>query len=261
MSDLRDTARTAMKREKEVKNMRKKLVVGICDRNKTEVVRVRDEFCRCMAVLGEPEAELHLFCNGRELYESSRTCFYDLIFVDLVLPEMDGMELARLLGMNHRGLRIVFVSAQEDRVFDTYECMPLWFVRKNRLSEDMPRAVNKYFQVTAPIHYKLRTKEGFRYRNVVLGDILYIECSGHTLTVQLTDRAAYHVYGSLKPVEEELSGYGFLRIHKNYLVNLQYVREVGNRTLMLYNGTELDLGINRKKVIIEAVEKYQKRMG
>ncbi len=241
--------------------MGKKLVVGICDGDETEVVRVRDEFCRCMAALGEPEAEMHLFCDGRSLYESCRTCSYDLVFMDLVLPEMDGIELARLLGMDNRDLRIIFVSAHEDRVFDTYECMPLWFVRKKRLSADMDRAIKKYFQVTAPIHFKLRTKEGFRHRNVVLGNILYIECSGHTLTVRLTDGTSYHVYGSLKPMEEELSGYGFLRIHKNYLANLQYVREVGSRTLLLCNGMELDFGSNKKKVIIEAVEKYQKRMG
>lgn len=248
-------------KEKEVQKMGKKLVVGICDGDKTEVVRVKDEFCRCIAALGEPEAEMHLFCNGRKLYESSHTRSYDLVFMDLTLPEIDGMELARLLNMGNQELRIVFVSAQEDRVFDTYECMPLWFVRKNLLSEDMFRAINKYFQVTAPMHFKLRTKEGFRYRNVPLGNILYIECSGHTLTVQLTDGASYHVYGSLKPVEEELSGYEFLRIHKNYLANLQYVKEVGSRTLLLYNGMEIDFGTNRKKVIIEAVEKYQKRMG
>lgn len=240
--------------------MGKKLVVGICDGEEAEAVRVRDEFCRCMAALGEPEAEMHLFCNGRNLYESRCTCSYYLVFTDLDLPEIDGMELAGLLGMHNRELRIIFVSAQEERVFDTYECMPLWFVRKSQLSADMSRAVNKYFQVTAFMHFNLRTKDGSRHRNVALGNILYLECSGHTVTVRLTDGTSYHVYGSLKSLEQELAGYGFLRIHKNYLVNLQYVREAGNRSLLLCNGMELYFGANKKKLIIEAVEKYQKRM-
>lgn len=80
------------------------------------------------------------------------------------------------------------------------------------------------------------------------------------MTVQLTDGTSYHVYGSLKPLEQELDGYGFLRIHKNYLLNLQYVREVGNKSLLLCNGMELCFGSNKKKLIIEAVETYQKRM-
>lgn len=69
------------------------------------------------------------------------------------------------------------------------------------------------------------------------------------------------MHGTLKFYEEEWSSYGFLRTHKNYLVNVKYIMEVGARTIRLSNDIELDMGKNRRKKIAELVKQEKERTG
>ena len=92
---------------------------------------------------------------------------------------------------------------------------------------------------------------------VYINEVLYIEGSGHTLFMKLLNKECHQLYGSLKPLEERFSSHGFVRIHKNYLVNAKYVKEIGRRTVFLADGTELDIGKNRRKKIIELVKSSQ----
>ena len=73
--------------------------------------------------------------------------------------------------------------------------------------------------------------------------VLYIECRGHTLFIYTKNEECHKIYGSLKSLEEKLLVYGFIRIHKNFLVNARCVKEIGNRTVCLLDGMELDLSL------------------
>ena len=75
--------------------------------------------------------------------------------------------------------------------------------------------------------------------------------------IHMRNQSSFQQYGSLKTLEEKWKGYDFIRIHKNYLVNAKYVKEIGRRTVFLADGTELDIGKNRRKKIIELVKSSQ----
>lgn len=59
-------------------------------------------------------------------------------------------------------------------------------------------------------------------------------------------------------MEEELEGCSFLRIHKNYLVNQEYIREVGSREVYLMDGSILEMGRDRKNAVREAMRLYDR---
>lgn len=104
---------------------------------------------------------------------------------------------------------------------------------------------------------RCKDRQGARDLWIYVNEVLYIEGSGHTIFMQMANKECHQLYGSLKSLEERLSPFGFVRIHKNYLVNAKCVKEIGNRTALLWNGTELDIGKNRRKEIRELVEKRQ----
>lgn len=83
------------------------------------------------------------------------------------------------------------------------------------LGRDMYKALQKYIELT--VFKKACCK--LKGDTVYIRDIVYIECSGHLLTIQMRNNKVIKQYGSLKIVEEELSEHNFLRIHKSYLVN------------------------------------------
>ena len=177
------------------------------------------------------------------------------------MPERDGFWLAEQLGIHCPKTRLIFVSSHESWVFDAHEYMPLWFVRKGLLKRDMGRALQKYFQVTARRKISYKIQGGFGKSEVLLRDIMYIECNGHTLTYKMSGGQEYSVYGSLKPVEKELGDYGFFRIHRNYLVNQAYISRIEKQDAVLKNGAVVPLGRDRRKGVRERMMEYGRKHG
>lgn len=237
----------------------KNLEVGICDDSIEDLKRIQSAFKSGAQQLGEEDVILHLYQNGKSLYRDSKKIRFSLVFLDWEMPSQDGFDLARQLYAGNPELKVVFVSNYENMVFDAYEYTPLWFVRKSLLEHDMMKALRKYFDMAAKTQLRYRTRDGFGMREVHLDAILYAECSGHELMIRMKDRTVLQMYGTLKSLEEEWSKYGFIRIHKNYLVNAKYVTVVGGRTVSLADGVELDIGKNRRKAIMELVNSQKGR--
>ena len=235
------------------------LVIGICDDSPEDLKRIQTEFCRSAEKLGEKDISLYLYPDGKSLYNDSQNRDFSLVFLDWEMPGLDGFDLAERLYIKSPTLKVVFVSNYENMVFDAYEYTPLWFVRKSALARDMMKALEKYFNMTAKTQIRYRMKDGFGYRDVHLESIMYAECNKHTIIVYMRDQTSLQTYGTLKSLEEEWTSYGFLRVHKNYLVNVRYIMEVGLRSIRLSDGTELDMGKNKRKRIVELVKQEKER--
>lgn len=235
------------------------LRVGICDDKEEDLERIRQTLQEALQTFHRPvRMHCRLFRDGEQMYQSSREELYHLFFLDIEMPDVDGFKLAERLSMDRPRARLIFVSGHESFVFDSQEYTPFWFVRKGMLEHDMQRALRKYFQVTAMERISYRLQDGLGFCEILLRDILYIECCGHTLTIFKTDGKSLKKYGSLKTMEEELAGHGFLRIHKSCLANQIYIEEVGKREVYLKNGRELEMGRDRRKAVREAMILYER---
>lgn len=239
-----------------------RLRIEICDDKKEDLMQIRNVLCSSMTRFApEIQMEVTLFTEGIKLYECSKRENYDLVFLDIEMPVLDGFELARRLCMEQPQLKLIFVSNHESRVFDSYEYMPLWFIRKRQMNHDMDRALKKYLETTSYCRITYRIREGLSGRDIPVRQILYLEGSGHDVWFHLTDGGEYRLYGSLKAVEKEIEKYGFLRIHKSYLVNQAYIEEIGRLEVRLKNGRRLAMGRDRKKKVEEAVDLYRRERG
>lgn len=238
------------------------LRVAVCDDDRVYLEQIKEEIKEYIGSMpGTVDMQVSLFTDGRRLYEAGQQQPFDLVFLDIEMPERDGFWLAEQLGISCPETRLIFVSSHESWVFDAHEYMPLWFVRKGLLKRDMGRALQKYFQVTARRKISYKIQGGFGAGEVLLRDIMYIECNGHTLTYKMSGGAEYSVYGSLKPVAEELRDYGFLRIHRNYLVNQAYISQIEKQDAVLKNGAVIPMGRDRKKGVGEMMMEYGRKHG
>ena len=238
------------------------LTVGICDDDKDDLKRMEEGVINCLSEMEiRIRREICLYHNGQDLFTEVVSRRFDLVLIDLEMPEWHGFDLAEKLHITSPETRIVFVSSHESLVYPSFEYTPLWFVRKNRMQHDMAQALRKYFMLTVHMEGKYRIKEGYGCREIRIADIHYIECSGHTMTIRTGSGSQYEKYGSLKAEEEELGKHGFIRIHKNYLVNMKYIGEVGQKCVMLKDGTELDMGRERRKAVLEGMSRYGRKHG
>lgn len=232
------------------------LIVGICDDEEAAQLLIEERLRDIMSIVfADTELLIYTFGDGEEFCRAFPQKQFDLVFLDIEMPGWSGFKLAERLRLFHPELHLVFVSSHENCVFDSHEFAPLWFVRKSTLERDLLRAVKKYMSITADKRIRYRIKDGFGIRDILICNIIYFECIGHDIIVR-TPQEIYHTYGSLKQIEEEVKKYGFLRIHRSYLLNLRYISSIENLAVNLLDGSSVAMGKDRKREVREEYQKY-----
>ena len=122
----------------EIKKMDKKiLLIGICDDEKEALNQIAESIKESIREMELPiHTKCRLFLNGEGMYQAIEKDAFDLLFVDIEMPGLNGFQLVKKISMRRKMPCLVFVSAYESFVFDSQEYMPLWFVRKSSLKRD-----------------------------------------------------------------------------------------------------------------------------
>ena len=153
---------------------------------------------------------------------------YDLVFLDMDMPKFDGIEIATFITKQNVDTTIVIVTAHEHYARIGYRYNVYRFVRKNHLKEEVLEPIESYLAEKADIKHTMvfYTTEGL-LKKVYVRNIVYLAALGHNIFMRIFEESddITLVSGkySLNLLEEQLTSFGFLRIHKSYLVNFRYV--------------------------------------
>ncbi len=204
--------------------------------------------------------------HGREALELVATFSPDLLFLDVQMPEMDGLAAARVLAADGRP-GIVFVTAYDQYALQAFEVHAIDYLLKpfdderlatalvrarRRLAEEGDQAAAQRLlgllaslQPATPELSHFLAKLGNRTVLVPLERVDWIEAADNYVRLHTSD-GMHVVRESLKSLEERLTSRGFVRIHRSVLVNLGRVAELrtqpsGDCTVRLSSGGELTL--------------------
>ncbi len=180
---------------------------------------------------------------------------FDIVFMDIELPDLSGMDAAKMLRESDKNVILIFVTNMSNFAVKGYEVDALDFIVKPvayfSFSIKLDRAVKRLGNRRNK-DILISVKEG----NVCLKDfdILYVEIMKHEITWH-TVRQNYRGYGSLKEVEPLLSQKKFVRCNRCYIVNLQYVKQIRDFDVLV--GEEwLAVSHARKKDFLRALNEY-----
>ena len=208
------------------------------------------------AFLKEKNAEYRLFSfsNPLNFLASAKEEKFDLSFLDIDMPEMNGLSVANELATISKYGQIIFLSQREDLVFECLKFHPFGFIRKSKLIDDFSLMMNQFFQTVAN-NESNETKIDFfdktKTYSFKIKDIVYIEGDRNYQKVVLKDKSSQNIRVPLGTLEEKLREYGFLRIHKGYLLNYLYIRSIENEEVYLTTGTSLPMAKKRKEEIMK----------
>jgi DNA-binding LytR/AlgR family response regulator len=169
----------------------------------------------------------------------------DVVFCDIRMPGLSGLELAQVLARFREPPRVVFVTAHEDHAVDAFELDVVDYllkpVRESRLAEAVRRVVDSTTTEPVPTEDSIPVELGGVTRFVRLSEVRYVEAQG--------DYTRLHTPGGnpllrvpLTTLEQEWRDAGFVRIHRSHLVALAHVSEVrsdGGRVTVVVDGEEL----------------------
>lgn len=182
---------------------------------------------------------------------------YDLLFLDICFPgkKMDGISFFRSLKQEDRP-ELVFVSSDSNRVFDTFDVRPFGFIRKSHFMKDLPGVIERFEKMKINKEQGgdiLQIHEGKGYMSVDVDHFVYVECSKNIQTLVMDQGQAQKIYSRMTMLEEQLEKYGFIRIHKGYLVNPRFIKRIDTGRLTLTTGETLPIGRTKQS---ETMAKY-----
>ncbi|GGY61942.1 DNA-binding response regulator [Streptomyces geysiriensis] len=162
----------------------------------------------------------------------------DVVFLDIQMPGLDGLDLARLLTGFARPPLVVFVTAHEDFAVQAFDLKAVDYVlkpvRRERLAEAVRRAVERSGTASSPapripVHEPdpdhITVELGGVTRFVPVDDITHVEAQGDYARLH-TDRGSHLVRIPLSTLEERWRARGFVRIHRRHLVALRHIGEL-----------------------------------
>lgn len=185
---------------------------------------------------------------------------YDIVFMDIKLPLMDGMQCAVSLRRLDENVALVFVTSMGQYAIKGYEVSAIGYMIKPvsyfPLAVLMDKILNK-ISCESTKYIVLSLDDGVR--KILLRDLWFVEVFGHYL-IYHTDGGTYREFGRMKTLEEQLKKYAFFRCNNSYLINLRFVQAVrGNEVTV---GKErVPVSRRRKKELMAAVNNYFKNGG
>lgn len=212
--------------------------IYICD-DEPQILKMMSEKISCYL----PNDKITAFSSGRELMVAVTKVPCDILFLDIDMPQINGMDIAhRLNGSKQRPL-LIFVTNHDELVYESLLYHPFGFIRKSRFSEEIGKILEDCRKELDTRQKRFHFRMAGREVILLLSDILYFEADGNYLKV-CTASEKYRFRSTVAAVESDLAEAGFVRVHKGFLVNLCAVRTVGNEKLELVNGEAIPLGKN-----------------
>ena len=241
--------------EKEKENKKDALKIAYCDDDKTSLNAIAGAV---MSILQQQEipAQAEKYISPLELLDCCQRMQLDLVFLDIEMPGLDGIELGQKLREVTAATEIIYVSHREDCVFNALQVHPFGFVRKSHFLKDIEDVMRSYLTMLdkrrTEKNVVVQTQSG--YLRVPISRVLYFEGGGTYQHMFVADRAEpVRVTSRMQKLEEELTPHGFLRVHKGYLVNFDAIDRFSGDELLLTNG--ISVPISRSKAR-EVKEKY-----
>lgn len=232
----------------------KAITTVICDDNPVTLSYISKYLHRAFQSYNQ-EAIISSHSSSKELEEKiSDGNHYDLYFLDIDMPKLNGIELGRIIREKDPGAVILFVSAKEEYVFDTFQVNAYRFIRKSNFEADINEAIHTYctkMNMLTPEYFLTLQVQNEVYR-IDLNKVLYIESKDKYLDVVTAEETLVIRY-KISDLEKLLQTSHFLRIHKSFLVNCRYIYQIKGRQLFLDNGK--DLPVSRYRVD-EVLQKY-----
>ena len=236
--------------------------LAICDDEK----RIRE---RIAEAVREVSKSIEIECYGDAKGILAAEFDADILFLDIQMPGIDGMQAAKLLRAGGKKTVIVFVTALEEKVWSAFDVGAFHYIvkpfRKKRMMEIIKKAIEQaeeldYIEKILAEKEPARTitvKRGRANTKVILEEIAYAEIYDRRIVLHMKGRDNVEYSGRIADLES-VAGKDFFRVHRSYLINLAYVTSYDAKKVHLLDA---DIPVARGKYpeLVKAYLSYHTR--
>ncbi|MDE7286055.1 MAG: LytTR family DNA-binding domain-containing protein [Lachnospiraceae bacterium] len=234
------------------------LSIAVCD---DEVIERCNMERKVKEILDDMKVSyiIRQFGSGQELLLAVEN--FDIVFLDIIMCELDGMKTAQIFRKRAFDKILIFVSSSREYVFDAYDVEAFYYLLKpvddRKLRRVLEKAVLKMKNCSQ--EFMIVSKERQK-KKLYLDDIYYFEIKGRVVDIHGAE-GIFAYYEQIGILENRLQKKGFFRCHKSYLVNLKYVDGYNRQEVILENGERIMIAKRRYEEFCKKMLKFMKESG
>ena len=209
----------------------------------------------------QTDCEIDTYRTGEDLLKAGKG--YDIVFLDIQMDGMNGIDTARALRQNAENTVLIFITGVKEYVFDAFDVAAFHYLIKPieelKFYEVYDRAVLEVGKRKQQANGQLFVKTRNRNATFNQSDILYIESRAKKVEIH-TKSDIVEAYAAIGELEKQLVG-SFYRCHSGYFVNMAFITEYGYDSITLHNGETIILSKDKYSEFVKVYMRYLKNGG
>lgn len=232
------------------------LNIAICDDNVMDIRMIKTNVIKVLSKMNL-EFRIENFTNAFTMLEKDSNNLYDLIFLDIDMPKINGMDVAARLNCQTRIAEIIFVTNHDELVYRAYRFKALGFIRKKYLEAEIGEIIELFIEQTNQRRNYLFIHDAGSEKKITIEEIIYMQSDDHYVEIFKTNGKEL-IRKSLNDMEKEYMIYGFIRIHARYLVNYRYIYSIERCTVILTDNKQLPLSRSRVNSVKDSFQMFSR---
>lgn len=230
--------------------------IAICDDEKIHTEYLCDMIYKNFNYVN---IDIYTFSDGNKLIDAIKIGeYFDIIFLDIIMPNFNGIDIARKIKEIKPELKFCFLTSTPDFVFDGYDLDAVNYLMK-------PINIDKLKKVIEKIMVKDETSDLFVIKNknsiqkVDLKYVEYFEIIGRIVTAYINingNQSTIEFYYKMSDLVNELTPKGFIKSHRSILVNVRHIDRINDSNIILNSGKEIILSRNNLNDVKKAFTEY-----
>ena len=228
--------------------------IAVCDDVEVERFVLKRQLMSYFQLTGA-KAEIREYVSGESLLADIEEGYIwpDLIFLDIYMGNLNGMDTARHLRELEVEAPIVFLTASPDYAVESYEVEAAGYLLKPAREQQTHAILQKLLGEKPRRRIAVKCKRQFRYPYV--DEMVYLESDRHTVRIHMTDGSELVTADKLGELEKKIDDARFMRCHQSYLVNMTHIADV-EEDFIMSTGACVPIRVRGRREVLDAYNKY-----
>ena len=225
--------------------------IAVCDDNSIYLKAMGEVFRRAA-----PAHTLDTFSEGSKLLDAiSGGRSYDLLFLDIIMPEITGMELARKIAVIAPDIPVVFLTDSDAYAVEAFSVRALHYILKPMTEQSLKECLNRLEERRSARRRVYIVSSSGDQHMFFADELQYAECDAHYYDLHLKNGMVIRVRMTQKEIRDTL-GDSFLMVSRGLVVNVEFIRQLGPKSCILKDGREILLSRSNTEEIHSAYAEY-----
>lgn len=228
--------------------------IVICD-DEPEFLNSLETHIREYQNLHKVDFCLSRFTDGKKLINNYKLG-YDIIFLDISMKELNGIETARKIRSVDKKVIIIFLTSIIKYALNGYALGAMNYIIKpvsyKKIETQLDQAINKYDEME---HQYITLKNSSGILKLYINDIIYIETHERNTMIH-TSQKSIICFHNMKTLEKKLNTFSFIRCHSSYIVNIKYIDSIEKLLIILTTGIKIPISQQKRKETMKMIATY-----